>query len=180
MIICFVNSMAEGVLQLIDGGAGILESDEVNKGAVVMDEVVVEGDVIEGGVGAVEDSSSDDENADNPASPVYAVVTVAETPWPPTRGVFHRRSLDVDKTPQQEAKRHKACLEARRKRRKRCLVSTVADMQQGHEHPHGCNHRMLLVVQNIDNGDLWTTDDDINFHLNYNNCRELHVVKLTP
>ena len=49
-------------------------------------------------------------------------------------------------------------LRGQEKRRKRSLIKTVVGMQQGHEHPHGCNQRVLLVVQNMDNGDLWTTE----------------------
>ena len=150
----------ESVLQLVDGGAGILKGDIVNGYAVehvVIDEVVVEGDEIDGDVAMVGDTSRDDEDVENPDSPVYAVITIRETPWPPTRCVFHWRRLDLDETPQQEEKQHKACLEARRNLRKQSLIKTVADMQQGHEHPHSCNQRVLLVVQKIDNGEFWTT-----------------------
>ena len=69
-----------------------------------------------------------------------------------TKGVFHKRKSTGPETLAQQQKREGACLQAQRKA---ALTKEVAQLQLDLQHPHGCNQKVFLLVEDNDTGKSW-------------------------
>ena len=72
-----------------------------------------------------------------------------------TKGVFHKRRSTGPETPAQQQKRERECLQAQRKRRTAALTKEVAQLRLDLQHPHGCNQKLFLLVEDNDTGKSW-------------------------
>ena len=128
-----LGQSAEDILNVIDGGQEIPDMESA-PGSPEVDKV-----------SAVDCTDTADDSA----------VQCGPSTSGATKGVFHKRKTNGPETPAQQQKRERACLQARRKRRKAALTKEVTQLQLDLQHPHGCNQKVFLLVEDNESGKSW-------------------------